>query len=178
MTNSELVSLDSVSFRRSGRDILQSISMDIRSDEVVTLIGPNGGGKSTVLLMLAGLVRPTDGMVTVGGTPAHELALNAALNALHHNPSRPAWILLDRLFLFAVPALVWALAGVVSPLRRRLAGVAGVAAPLAVEGALFLSLVVLYGVVDLFGMKAHNLHQTLAYGVFVAAGLRAARALR
>lgn len=77
MTNSELVSLDSVSFRRSGRDILQSISMDIRSDEVVTLIGPNGGGKTTLVKCVLGLTRPDSGTIRkrdglrIGYVPQH-----------------------------------------------------------------------------------------------------------
>jgi hypothetical protein len=100
------------------------------------------------------------------------------VDALHHNPSRPSTILLDRLVWFAVPALLWALAAVVRPLQARLAAAAGPAAPDPVEGALFLALIALYLGLDILGLKIHNLHQTLAYGVFIAAGLRAARAMR
>lgn len=42
------------------------------------LVGPNGGGKSTLLLLLAGLVRPDTGTVELDGQPTHRLALQAA----------------------------------------------------------------------------------------------------
>lgn len=62
--------------RRYGAvDVLADVTLDVHAGEVLGLIGPNGGGKSTLLLLLAGLVRPTAGTVTVLGLPAHELAV-------------------------------------------------------------------------------------------------------
>ncbi|MCB9681010.1 MAG: ABC transporter ATP-binding protein [Alphaproteobacteria bacterium] len=57
--------------------VLDGIDLDVRAGEVLGLMGPNGGGKSTLLLTLAGLIRPTAGSVRVQGTPAHRLALDA-----------------------------------------------------------------------------------------------------
>ena len=54
---------------------VESIDLDIAAGEIVALIGPNGGGKSTLLLLIAGLLRPTRGTASVGGVPAHQLAL-------------------------------------------------------------------------------------------------------
>lgn len=42
------------------------------------LIGPNGGGKSTLLLLLAGLIQPDQGTVLLDGEPTHSLAQRAA----------------------------------------------------------------------------------------------------
>lgn len=58
-----------------GRDVLVGVDLDVAEGEVLGVIGPNGGGKSTLLLMMAGLVSPTAGTLTVDGAPATEVAL-------------------------------------------------------------------------------------------------------
>jgi ABC-2 type transport system ATP-binding protein len=61
----------------AGRTVLDGVDLDVDGGEVVGLVGPNGGGKSTLLLLLAGLVRPTAGTVLVDGIPADRLAEQA-----------------------------------------------------------------------------------------------------
>lgn len=59
-----LISADEISFRYgSGPDILQGISLDIHAGERLILTGNNGSGKSTLAKVLAGLRRPTGGML-------------------------------------------------------------------------------------------------------------------
>ncbi|GLV72791.1 ABC transporter ATP-binding protein [Streptomyces hygroscopicus] len=48
---------------------LGSVSLDIGDREFVAVVGPSGCGKSTLLSMVAGLVEPTSGTVTVDGAP-------------------------------------------------------------------------------------------------------------
>jgi ABC-type multidrug transport system ATPase subunit len=55
--------------------VLQDVSLELHEGEVLGLLGPNGGGKSTLLMLMAGLIAPTEGTVTVEGTPATDLAL-------------------------------------------------------------------------------------------------------
>jgi NitT/TauT family transport system ATP-binding protein len=43
------------------------VSLSVRAGEAVCLVGPSGGGKSTILNLVAGLVKPTAGRVLVGG---------------------------------------------------------------------------------------------------------------
>lgn len=57
---------------------LRGVDLDIDAGETVALLGPSGTGKSTVLRLLAGLLRPSAGRVRVGGhdlgkLPAREL---------------------------------------------------------------------------------------------------------
>jgi ABC-type multidrug transport system fused ATPase/permease subunit len=48
---------------------LAGISLEVRAGEKLALIGPSGGGKSTVLLLLAGLLAPDRGAVEADGSP-------------------------------------------------------------------------------------------------------------
>jgi NitT/TauT family transport system ATP-binding protein len=51
---------------------LAGISLDIRDREFVAVVGPSGCGKSTLLRIIAGLIAPTAGAVSIGGTAVTE----------------------------------------------------------------------------------------------------------
>lgn len=60
-------------------EVLHGVDLTVRAGEVVALLGPNGGGKSTTVKVAAGLIAPTGGEVRyagrpVRGLPAHEAA--------------------------------------------------------------------------------------------------------
>ena len=65
----ELLRLDGISVRLSGRDILTGVGFAIRPGEFTGLIGPNGAGKTTILRVILGLQQPTAGAVTFPGQP-------------------------------------------------------------------------------------------------------------
>jgi branched-chain amino acid transport system ATP-binding protein len=50
-----------------GIDVLQGVSLQVNSGELVCLIGPNGAGKSTVLRTISGLLKPTRGQIIFDG---------------------------------------------------------------------------------------------------------------
>lgn len=54
--------------------ILFDVSMHIKENEVVALLGRNGAGKSTLLKTLAGALTPKSGQITFAGTPIHQMA--------------------------------------------------------------------------------------------------------
>lgn len=60
------------------RAVLSGVSVTVKAGEVLGVIGPNGGGKSTLLMLMSGLLRPTVGRVSVCGKEAYSLSLSAA----------------------------------------------------------------------------------------------------
>jgi len=61
-----------LSFRRNGRIVLHDVSFEIHEHELVGLIGPNGGGKTSLLQTLLGVLHPYEGTIHVlGREPAH-----------------------------------------------------------------------------------------------------------
>ncbi|HYZ55556.1 MAG TPA: metal ABC transporter ATP-binding protein [Streptosporangiaceae bacterium] len=65
----ELLRLDGIGVRLSGREILRDVGFTIRPGEFTGLIGPNGAGKTTLLRVILGLQQPTSGTVAIAGTP-------------------------------------------------------------------------------------------------------------
>ena len=63
----ELLRLDGISVRLSGREILNDVSFAVRPGEFTGLIGPNGAGKTTILRVILGLQPPSSGTVAVAG---------------------------------------------------------------------------------------------------------------
>jgi len=54
-------------FRRGRRIILDGINMDIRRGSIVAFMGPSGAGKTTILRLISGQLRPDEGTVEVNG---------------------------------------------------------------------------------------------------------------
>lgn len=77
--------------KRFGADVaVDGLSMRIARGEAVALLGPNGSGKTTTLKMAAGLIRPSDGAVTVGEPPLAPWT-PAARRAISFLPQRVAF---------------------------------------------------------------------------------------
>ncbi len=56
--------------------ILKGISFDVENGEFVSIVGPSGNGKSTLLNMITGIDRPSDGEVIVTGREVHKMSEN------------------------------------------------------------------------------------------------------
>jgi zinc transport system ATP-binding protein len=66
-----VIEFKDVSFSYSDHLVIESASFALHKSESVALVGPNGGGKSTIIKLILGLLKPQKGEVSVlGTTPA------------------------------------------------------------------------------------------------------------
>lgn len=74
-----LVAFEGVSFTYpgTGRTVLDGLDLEIRSGELLAVVGLNGAGKSTMIKLLSGLYRPTGGRITADGTDIADLGAAA-----------------------------------------------------------------------------------------------------
>lgn len=69
----DVISLDNVSFRYDRLPVLENVSLQVKDKEFLGIVGPNAGGKSTLLKIILGLLKPQAGRVRVlGKKPAQQ----------------------------------------------------------------------------------------------------------
>ncbi len=61
------VSVENVSFAYNTQRVLEDIDLDIETGEFIAIVGPNGGGKTTLLRLMLGLLKPNRGSVRIMG---------------------------------------------------------------------------------------------------------------
>ncbi|MDD0822870.1 zinc ABC transporter ATP-binding protein ZnuC [Mannheimia sp. AT1] len=83
--NIPLISLENIDVSFNGQKALQNINLSIYPNSITTIVGPNGGGKSTLLKVLLKLLTPNSGTVT------HQKGLKIGYvpQKLHLDPSMP-----------------------------------------------------------------------------------------
>ena len=66
-----------IDFGYEGMPVLHDTEVEVRDGEALALVGPNGGGKTTLLRVLAGLERPTSGSIHLDGVDITALSAEA-----------------------------------------------------------------------------------------------------
>ena len=112
------VELDGVSFGyRPGQRVLEGVDLKLGEGEFVAVAGPNGGGKTTLVRILLGLERPSEGKALLFGEPAHRFSRRRTLGYLAQRSvlggDAPATVR------EVVSAGRLAAGGLIGPLRRR-----------------------------------------------------------
>ncbi len=77
------VELRGVAFAyRPGQRVLERVDLRLGEGEFVAVAGPNGGGKTTLVRLLLGLERPSEGKALLYGEPAHRFSRRRSLGYL------------------------------------------------------------------------------------------------
>lgn len=66
--SSNVVEIKNMSYKIKENYILENINLSIKNNDFLAIIGPNGGGKSTLLKIIMGLLKPESGSVNVFNT--------------------------------------------------------------------------------------------------------------
>jgi zinc transport system ATP-binding protein len=62
-----LIAVKNVSFAYHQRSVLKHVNLSVRQKDYIAIIGPNGGGKTTLLKLILGLLKPDSGSIVVKG---------------------------------------------------------------------------------------------------------------
>lgn len=63
MSNSKLVELKNISAGYEGKAVIRNANISINSNDFIGIIGPNGGGKTTLVKVILGLINPLQGSI-------------------------------------------------------------------------------------------------------------------
>jgi len=75
--NSPLIKIRDLHFSRGNRVIFNGIDMDIPRGKVTAIMGPSGTGKTTLLKLIGGQLKPSSGSIEVDGENIHQLSTKA-----------------------------------------------------------------------------------------------------
>ena len=101
-TAAPVVSVASL-YKRYGEDgspALRDVTFDVQEGEFLTVVGPSGCGKTTLLRVLSGLVRPSEGAVLLDGRPVVGPPPEIALVFQDYNRSLFPWLSVLRNVMF------------------------------------------------------------------------------
>lgn len=64
---SAAIRVHGLTHRFAGREVLRDVNLEVQHGEIVAIMGSSGGGKTTLLRCLSGLLQPSEGTIEVGG---------------------------------------------------------------------------------------------------------------
>jgi NitT/TauT family transport system ATP-binding protein len=87
-----LVSVEHLAKAYGDHRAVDEVTFDVRTGEVVSIVGPSGAGKTTTLRIVAGLLEPTSGSVTIDGVPVTGPPADVAVVFQDYSRSLLPWL--------------------------------------------------------------------------------------
>lgn len=69
MTEQAVITVEKVSFSYNDLPVLEDVTLTVQERDFISIVGPNAGGKTTLLKLILGLLKPTSGTIRVFGQP-------------------------------------------------------------------------------------------------------------
>src|SRR5580765_1614974 len=86
----DLIEISNLDFAYGPQSVLKAVDLRVEAGTTLGLIGPNGGGKTTLIRLLLGLLNPTHGSVSVDGlAPRQAVTRGNIIGYLPQNPNAP-----------------------------------------------------------------------------------------
>ncbi len=103
-----IIEIKDLDFAYNGETVLKDVNLTIRRKDFVAIIGPNGGGKTTLLKLILGLLTPVNGTLRIDGKSPREASpcIGYVPQDVHTNLS------------FPITAIDVVLMGMIDPKRR------------------------------------------------------------
>ena len=74
-----------------GKQVVNGVSLEVKSGEIVGLLGPNGAGKTTTFYMIVGIIKPDDGSVFIDNDDISQLPIHRrARLGIQYLPQEPS----------------------------------------------------------------------------------------
>jgi len=80
-----MIELNSVFFGYDRKPVLQNVNLKVVSGEFASIVGPNGGGKTTLVRLILGLLRPLSGRIVLFGDIPEKSRLQVGYTPQHLN---------------------------------------------------------------------------------------------
>lgn len=77
MQKRPLIEIENLSFARGDRTIFDNLSLQIPRGQITAIMGPSGTGKTTLLKLIVGQLKPSSGRVLIDGQDVNQLGRNA-----------------------------------------------------------------------------------------------------
>ena len=74
LTDSTIIEVRDLWFSFNGQPVLKDVNLSVHPRDFLAIIGPNGGGKTTLLKLMLGLLEPDQGIISILGQPPKEAA--------------------------------------------------------------------------------------------------------
>ena len=85
--------MKNVSFSYGSQNVIEDVTFSVSKGELIGLVGPNGGGKTTLLKLIVGLLKPGAGRIEVVGTADKKPTISyMSQNAQRIDPNFPATV--------------------------------------------------------------------------------------